>query len=231
MLLLARRICLGLGLTARPVIRRGDTTVAVQFDDGSLVGIRPDFIILERSGKLNSSLAKTFTRALAREKRWLISRDDTAWTPPRPSGPSNALAGTLAALRSHMGKRLRGRRPIYLMADPCLRQYAITLWDDLVQYGPDVEEQIGPVLILTPRCLRAVLAPEPGSAQLTEALTTRRPGITVAAFLPPNGVPRLLSMDRLNVIIQYRLRKMRLASEVNSGCQSDDPRPDFPALA
>lgn len=95
----------------------------------------------------------------------------------------------------------------------------------------DVEEQIGPVLILTPRCLRAVLAPEPGSAQLTEALTTRRPGITVAAFLPPNGVPRLLSMDRLNVIIQYRLRKMRLASEVNSGCQSDDPRPDFPALA
>lgn len=57
------------------------------------------------------------------------------------------------------------------------------------------------------------------------------PGMTVAAFLPPNGVPRLLSMDRLNTIIRSRLRRMCLASEVDLDCQSDGPGQDFPAPA
>lgn len=231
MLLLARRICRGLGLTARPVIRRGDTTVAVRFDDGSLVGIRPDFIILERSSKLNSSLAKTFTRALAREKRWVISRDDTAWTPPRPSGPANAPAGTLAALRTHMAARLRGQQPVYLTADPCLRKDAASLWNELVEHRADVEEQTSPVLILTARCLRAVLAPGPGRVHRMEALMTHHSGITTAAFMPQDSAPRLLAMERLNGIIQYRLRKMHLAYEADSDSQSDDPSPGIPAHA
>lgn len=98
-----------------------------------------------------------------------------------------------------------------------------------MQHGPDVEEQTAPVLILTPRCLRALLAPEQGSAERLEALTTRHPEIIVAAFLPPDRAPRLLSMDRLNGITRSRLRKMHLASEVDSGSQSDDPGPGFPA--
>ncbi|WP_265499851.1 hypothetical protein [Paracoccus beibuensis] len=231
MLLLARRICRGLGLTAHPVIRQGSPTVEVRFDDGSAVGIRPDIVLLERRGKLDSSLAKTFAGALARAKQWVISRHDTALPPPRPGEPGTPLAGTLAALRTHMGARLRGRQPVHLTADLCLRQHAVTLWHELVQHGPDVEEQTSPVLILTPRCLRAVLAREPGGAERLKALTTRNPEVTVAAFLPPNGVPRVLSMDRLNGIIRSRLKKTRLASEVASGCQSDDSGLDFPAPA
>ncbi|WP_411836741.1 hypothetical protein [Paracoccus sp. ME4] len=104
-----------------------------------------------------------------------------------------------------------------------MRQTAAALWDDLGYPELDGEARTDPVLILTPRCLRALLAPQPGSAERLAALTTRHPGMTVAAFLPPNGVPRLLSMDRLNAIIRSRLRKMRLALEVDSDCQNDDP--------
>lgn len=228
-MLLARRLCRGLGLTARTAIRREDTTVSVCFEDGSAVGIRPDIVLLERCGTASPPLARTFVRALAQAKRWLISRDDTALAPPRPGGPAIALAGTQAALRKHLGARLRGRRPVHLAADPRQRQHAVRLWDELGEPGLDGEPQTGPVLILTPRCLRTLLAPEPGSAERFEALTTRHPGITVAVFLPPNGVPRVLLIDRLNGIIKSRLRKMHLASEVNSGFQSDDPGFDFPA--
>ena len=231
MLLLARRLCRGLGLAARAAIRRGSPTVAVRFADGSAVGIRPDIVLLQRRGTAPVPVARIFARALARAKRWVISRDDTASLLPRHGGQGTPLAGTQAALRAHMAARLRKCRPAYLAEDPDLRRTAAAPWDKLMQQGPDMEKQTGRVLILTPRCLRALLLPEPGSAERLAALTTRHPDMTVAAFLPPTGVPRLLSMDRLNGIIRSRLRKVHLASNVNSDCQSDDPGQDFPTPA
>lgn len=231
MLLLARRLCRGLGITARAAIRRGDPTIAVCFEDGSAVGIRPDIVLLERGGTGSVPMARIFARALAGAKRWVISRDDTASPLPRYGGPGTPLAGTQAALRAHMPARLRGRSPAYFVENPYLRRNTAALWDKLMQHGPDVDKQTAPVLILTPQCLRALLGPEPGSAERLAALTTGHPGMTVAAFLPPNGVPRLLPMDRLNTIIRSRLRRMRLASEVDSDCQSDGPGQDFPAPA
>lgn len=231
MLLLTRRICRGLGLIACTAIQRGDPTVEVRFDDGSAVGIRPDIVLLERGGTAPMPMARNFARALARAKRWVISRDDTALPLPRHSGLGTPLAGTQSALRAHIAARLRKRRLACLAEDPRLRQTAAALRDDLGEPDLDGEAQTAPVLILTPRCLRTLLAPEPGGAERLEALTTRHTGITVAAFLPANGVPRLLSMDRLNTIIRSRLKKTRLASEVDSGCQSDDPGPGFPEPA
>lgn len=218
MLLRARRICRGLGLTVRTAIRRGDTTVALRFDDGSVVGIRPDIVLLKRRSTAPAPVARTFTRALARGKRWVISRDDTAWPPPRAGGPAIALAGTQAALRSHMALRLRGHKHVYFAEGPCLSQDAAALWGDIEEPGPDMKEQTGTPLTLTPQRLRALLAPELGSVERVEALTERHREISVAAFLKQDGVPRLLSKNRLNGIIRSRLRKMQIASEVDSGC-------------
>lgn len=203
----------------------------MRFADGSAVGIHPDIVLLQRRGTAPVPVAHVFARALARAKRWVISHDDTALPLPGHVGLGTPLAGTQAALRAHMAARLGGRRPACLVEDPDLRRTAAALWDKLMQHGPDVEKQTGRVLILTPLCLRALLAPESGSAERLAALTTRHPDMTVAAFLPPTGVPRLLSMDRLNAIIRSRLRKTRLASEVDSDCQSEDPGQDFPAPA
>lgn len=231
MLLLARRLCRGLGLTARAAIRRGSPTVAVRFDDGSAVGIRPDIVLLQRRGTARVPMARIFARALARAKRWVISRDDTALPLHRHGGPGTPLAGTQAALRAHMAARLGGLRPAYLADDPELRRNTAALWDKLMQHGPDVDKETGRVLILTPPCLRVLLAAEPGSAKRLAALTTRHPGMTVVAFLSPDGMLRLLSIDRLNGIIRSRLRKTRLASEVDTGCQNDGPGQDFPEPA
>jgi len=203
----------------------------VRFADGSAVGIRPDIVLLQRRGTAAVPMARIFARALARAKRWMISRDDTVLPLPRDDNPGTPLAGTQAALRAHMAARLGGRRPVHLTRDPRLRQTAAALWDDLGEPGLDGEPRTGPVLILTPPCLRALLAPEPGSAERLAALVTRHPDMTVAAFLPLDGVPRLLSMDRLNGIIRSRLRKTRLAMVVDSDCQTDDPGQDFPAPA
>lgn len=176
-------------------------------------------------------MARIFARTLARAKRWVISRDDTALPLPRHGGQGTPLAGTQAALRAHMAARLGGRRPVHLAQDPRLRQHPVALCDDLGEPRLKGETQTGSVLILTPPCLRALLAPEPGSAERLAALMTRHPDMTVAAFLPPTGVPRLLSMDRLNSIIRSRMRKMRLASVVDSDFRSDYPGQDFPAPA
>lgn len=147
--------------------------------------------------------------------------------PLRAGGPAIALAGTQAALRSHMTLRLRGHKHVYFAEDPCLCQDAAALWGDIKEPGPEMKEQTGTLLTLTPQRLRAVLAPESGSVERVEALTERHPKIIVAAFLKQDGVPRLLSKNRLNGIIRSRLRKMQIVSEVDSGCQSDDPSPDF----
>ena len=183
LLLLARRICRGLGLAARPAIRRGDYSVRIGFEDGSAVRIHPDIVLLARPGPARASMARSFAQALAQAKRWISGPEDMAWPRPRPGGPATPLAGTAEALRAHMAARLRGCRPVCLAKDPSLRQRGAALWKDFVGSGPDVATQVDVVLVLTPQCLSALGTPSALALERIEALSAGHPGITVAAVL------------------------------------------------
>lgn len=145
---------------------------------------------------------------------------------PRPDGLGTPFAGTAVALRAHMVTRLRGCRPVCLAEDPSLRQRAAALWSNFVGSGPDVAGHADVVLVLTPQCLRALATPGALSLERIEALSALDPGITVAAFLSRDGMPRLLSMDQLREFVGSRLEE-GVAVEMNSPEKSKDLGPDF----
>jgi hypothetical protein len=220
LLLLARRICRGLGLAARPAMRRGDHSVRIGFEEGSVVCIHADIVLLQRRGIAPAPMARSFARALAQAKRWISGPEDMAWPRPRPGGPATPLAGTAEALRAHMAAQLRGCRPVCLAEDPSLRQRAVALWKDLAGSGPDVAGPSDVVLVLTPQCLRALASLEIRTLERIEALSARGPGATVAAFLTRDGVPRLLSMDRLREFVQSRLKEEGITVELDPADQN-----------
>lgn len=223
LLLLARRICRGLGLAAFPTIRRGDHSVRIGFDDGSAVRIHPDIVLLARPGPARASMARSFARALAQAKRWISGPEEMAWPRPRPGGPATPLAGTAEALRAHMAARLRGCRPVCLAEAPSLRQRAAALWKDFVGSGPDVAARTDVVVVLTPQCLGALGTPDALTLERIEALSARHPGITVAAVLTRGGVPRLLSMDRPREFVRSRLKAEGITVELDPADQNDHP--------
>lgn len=91
--------------------------------------------------------------------------------------------------------------------------------------GPSVATQTDIVLVLTPQCLGALATPGARTLERIEALSARHPGITVAAFLTRDGVPRLLSMDRLREFVQSRLKKEGITVELDAADQNDHPDP------
>ena len=146
---------------------------------------------------------------------------------PRPDGLGTPLAGTAEALRAHMAARLRECRPVCLAEDPCLRQRAAALWKDFVGSGRDVAEQTDVVLVLTPQCLQALATPRSRTLERIEALSAQDREITVAAFLSRDGVPRLLSINRLNELVRSRREKEGIAVGLDPSGQSGDLGPGF----
>lgn len=197
----------------------------IGFEDDSAVRIHPDIVLLARPGPARASMARSFARALAQAKRWISGPEDMAWPRPRPGGPATPLAGTAEALRAHMAARLQACRPVCLAEDPSLRQRAAALWKDLAGPGPDVAGPSDVVLVLTPQCLRALATPDARTLERIEALSARHPGITVAAFLTQDGVPRLLSMDRLREFVRSRLKEEGITVELDPADQNDHPDP------
>jgi hypothetical protein len=172
-------------------------------------------------------MARTFAQAIAQAKRWVSGTEDMALPQPRPAGLGTPLAGTKEALRAHLAARLRGCRPVCLAEDPVLHRRAAAIWTDFVGAAPDVAGHRDVVLVLTPQCLRAPGAPGARTLKRIEALAARGPGITVAALLTRNGVPRLLSIDRLTEFIRSRLEKEGIASEMEASGQSGNLGPGF----
>lgn len=207
-------------------MRRGGPSVRIGFADRSAVRIHPDIVLLERRGKAPVSMARTFALSIAQAKRWVKGRKDMPLPQPRPDSLGTPLAGTKEALRAHMAARLRGCRPVCLTEDHSLHQRAAAIWTDFVGAAPDVAEHRDVVLVLTPQCL-ALASPKTRTLERIEALSARDPGIIVAAFLTHDGVPRLLSMDRLREFVQSRSKEEDLAAEMNSPEDSRDLGPDF----
>ena len=172
-------------------------------------------------------MARSFARALAEAKRWISGTEDMTLPQPRPNGLGTPLAGTKEALRAHMAARLRGCRPVCLADDPVLRQRAAAIWADFVGAAPDVAGHRDLVLVLTPQCLRAIVTPETRTLARIEALSARHPAIIVAAFLTQDGVPRLLSMDRLKEFVRSRSKEADRAADMNPPEKGKDPGPDF----
>lgn len=208
-------------------MRRGAPSVRIGFEDGSAVRIHPDIVLLQRRGIAPASMARSFARALAEAKRWISGTEDMALPRPRPNGLGTPLAGTKEALRAHMAARLQGCRPVCLADDPVLHQRAAAIWADFAGTAPDVAGHSDVVLVLTSRCLRALATPETRTLDRIEALSARHPRIIVAAFLTRDGVPRVLSMDRLNEFVQSRSKEGDRVAEVNSSEKSKDLGPDF----
>lgn len=208
-------------------MRRGDHSVGIGFGDGSAVRIQPDIILFERRGIAPAPMARSFARALAEAKRWISGTEDMALPQPRPNGLGTPLAGTKEALRAHMAARLRGCRPVCLADDPVLHQRAAAIWTDFVGSAPDVAGHRDLVLVLTPQCLRALSTRGARALERIEALSARHPAIIVAAFLTEDGVPRLLSMDRLKEFARSRPKEEDRVAEMNPPDKGKDPGPDF----
>ncbi|MGP9805580.1 hypothetical protein [Paracoccus sp. NSM] len=208
-------------------MRRGAPSVGIGFEDGSAVRIHPDIVLLQRRGIAPVSMARSFARALAQAKRWISGTEDMALPQPRPNGLGTPLAGTKEALRAHMAVMLRGCRPVCLADDPVLHQRAAAIWTDFVGAPPDVAGHSDVVLVLSPRCLRALATPGARTMARIEALSARHPKIIVAAFLTQDGVPRLLSMDRLKEFVQSRSKEADRVVEMNPPEKGKDPGPDF----
>ncbi|MGR3749634.1 hypothetical protein [Paracoccus sp. (in: a-proteobacteria)] len=118
-------------------------------------------MVLERRGSDHAGQAGLFARAYARLRDWIDNHGGRAWPFPRPTGPGMPLAGSPAALRRHIARRIRTSRLLHLLDLEDRRRQAIDVLT--AEFDLDAHPDAGhgdTILLLTPSC-RGELAEDP----------------------------------------------------------------------
>lgn len=215
-----RRSLRAAGLSGRCRLRRRDRSLRLRFGDGSAARVFADHILLEDPGAAPAPQAGLFARVHARLHDWLDNHDGRAWPFPRPTGPGMPLAGTAAALRQQIARRLGRTRFLSLDEDEARSALARRLLHREFPFAATAAPAEATVLLLTPDC-QAELARSPDRhLPRLRALHARHPDL---AILPlgqkdiPSHSPTLAEL--------LRWTEARVEAEVEAANPEEDASP------